>query len=119
MSAEVDRVPRDVCLESVTRDGIVFLEIGTDRDHVPSLVQTIPAYSPTRLVRVIKRLTAREVIHRVTRVKRNLWVASPGRTATTSAPSAETNAAVIHSTSPAPSPVRALVMGSLLQFWDL
>ena len=72
-SAEVDAVLRDVCLEIAARDEITFLEIGTDRDHVHFLVQTIPAYSPTKPVRVIKSLTAREVFRRVPAVKKYLW----------------------------------------------
>ena len=72
-SAEVDTVLRDVCLEIAERHDIVFLEIGTDRDHVHFLAQTIPPYSPTKLVRVIKRLTAREIFRRVPTVKKYLW----------------------------------------------
>ena len=72
-SAEVDTALRDVCLEIAARYEIVFLEIGTDRDHVHFLVQTIPPYSPTKLVRVIKSLTARELFRRVPAVKTYLW----------------------------------------------
>ena len=73
VSADVDKVLRDVCLEIAARHEITFLEIGTDRDHVHFLVQTIPPYSPTKVVRVIKSLTAREVFRRVPAVKRYLW----------------------------------------------
>jgi len=72
-SPEVDKVLRDVCLEIAARYEITFLEIGTDRDHVHFLVQTIPPYSPTKLVRVIKSLTAREVFRRMPAVKKYLW----------------------------------------------
>ena len=72
-SAEVDAVLRDICLEIATRYEIAFLEIGTDRDHVHFLVQTIPPYSPTKLARVIKNLTAREIFRRVPAVKKYLW----------------------------------------------
>lgn len=58
-SAEVDAGLRDVCLEIAARYEITFLEIGTDRDHVHFLVQSIPTHRPTRIVRVIKSLTAR------------------------------------------------------------
>jgi REP element-mobilizing transposase RayT len=71
--ADVDKVLRDVCLEIAARHEITFLEIGTDRDHVHFLVQTIPPYSPTKLVRVIKSLTAREIFRRVPMVKKQLW----------------------------------------------
>lgn len=94
VSADVDKVLRDVCLEIAARHEITFLEIGTDRDHVHFLVQTIPPYSPTKVVRVIKNLTAREVFRRVPAVKQYLWAASSGRTGTTSARSAITGAKV-------------------------
>jgi REP element-mobilizing transposase RayT len=72
-SAEVDQALRDVCLEIALRYEVAFLEIGTDRDHVYFLVQAIPSYSPTRIVRTIKSITAREVFHKVPSVKKYLW----------------------------------------------
>ena len=71
--ADVDTGLRDVCLEIAARHEITFLEIGTDRDHVHFLVQTLPPYSPTKLVRVIKSRTAREIFRRVPTVKQYLW----------------------------------------------
>lgn len=73
MGDEVDRVVRDVCLETGERYEMDFIEIGADRDHVHFLVQSVPAYSPTKIVRVIKSLTAREVFQRVLAVKKRLW----------------------------------------------
>ena len=70
---EVDQVLRQVCLEIAQRYEITFLEIGTDQDHVHFLVQSVPTYSPTKIVRVIKSLTAREVFQRVPTVKKQLW----------------------------------------------
>ena len=71
--ADVDTGLRDVCLEIAARHEITFLEIGTDRGHVHFLVQTLPPYSPTKLVRVIKSRTAREIFRRVPTVKQQLW----------------------------------------------
>ena len=70
---EVDQVLKTVCLEIASRYEIVFIEIGTDRDHVHFLVQSVPSYSPTKVVRIIKSLTAREIFARVPSVKQNLW----------------------------------------------
>jgi len=64
---------RDVCIEISDRYEIMFLEIGTDKDHVHFLVQSVPTYSPSKIVRIIKSITAREVFHRVPRVKKQLW----------------------------------------------
>ncbi len=70
---EVDKVLRLVCLEIEKRYQIEFLEIGTDGDHVHFLVQSVPTYSPTNIVRKIKSITAREIFKRVPEVKRQLW----------------------------------------------
>jgi len=72
-SEEVDQVLKTVCLDIARRYELVFLEIGTDRDHVHFLVQSVPSYSPTKIVQIIKSLTAREVFARVPEVKKKLW----------------------------------------------
>ena len=69
---EVAPVLRDICLDIAQRYDIAFLEIGTDKDHVHFLVQSVPNYSPTKLVQSIKSLTAREIFHRVPTVKKRL-----------------------------------------------
>jgi len=71
--AEVDTVLKEVCLDIAKRYEIAFLEIGTDKDHVHFLVQSVPSYSPTKIVKMIKSLTAREIFHRVSAVKKRLW----------------------------------------------
>ena len=70
---EVDEVLREVCMEIGLRYEIIFVEIGTDRDHVHFLVQSVPTYSPTKIVRMIKSITAREIFQRVPTVKKQLW----------------------------------------------
>ena len=69
----VDEVLRDVCLEIEKRYQVKFLEIGIDKDHVHFLVQSVPTYSVTKLVTLVKSLTAREVFRRCPQVKRQLW----------------------------------------------
>ncbi len=69
----VDQALREVCLEIEARYQIKFLEIGTDEDHVHFLVQSVPTYSVTKLVTIIKSLTAREIFRRCPSVKRKLW----------------------------------------------
>jgi len=64
---------RSVCLEIADRYEIVFLEIGTDKDHVHFLLQSVPTYSPTQIARTVKSLTAREVLRRVPAVRKALW----------------------------------------------
>ena len=73
MSEDVDEVVRDVCLEIEKRWEICFLEIGMDRDHAHFLVQSVPTYSPAKIVQTVKSLSAREVFARVPEVKKKLW----------------------------------------------
>ncbi len=70
---QVDEVLRDVCLEIEDRYQLKFLEIGTDKDHVHFLVQSVPTYTVTKLVTVIKNITAREIFRLCPHVKKSLW----------------------------------------------
>lgn len=70
---EVDKELKIVCLEIAKRYEIEFLEIGTDQDHVHFLVQSVPTYSVTKIVRIIKSITARDVFKKVPHVKKKLW----------------------------------------------
>lgn len=69
----VDGVLKEVCLEVEKRYQIKFLEIGTDKDHVHFLVQSVPRYSVTKIVTMLKNLTAREIFRRCPEVKERLW----------------------------------------------
>jgi len=72
-SEEVDQTLKEICLEISMRYEIYFLEIGTDGDHIHFLVQSVPTYSPTKIVRTIKSITAREIFRRIPSVKKDLW----------------------------------------------
>ena len=71
--SHVDEVLKEVCLEIERRFQVKFLEIGTDKDHVHFLVQSVPTYSVTRIVTLLKSLTAREIFKRCPQVKKKLW----------------------------------------------
>jgi len=73
IDSQVDEELRKVCLEIEKRYPILFLEIGTDNDHVHFLVQSVPVYSVARLVRIIKSITAREIFLKCSHVKKQLW----------------------------------------------
>ena len=62
---ESDEVLKEICLEISKRFEIQFIEIGVERDHVHLLVQSIPMYSPKRIVQIIKSITAREMFIRL------------------------------------------------------
>jgi Transposase IS200 like len=60
-------------LEITKRCEIVFLEIGTDKKPVAFLLQSGPTYSPTKIARTGKSLTARFVVAPGPEVKKQLW----------------------------------------------
>ena len=70
---KVDEILKGTCLEISKRYEIEFIEIGTDKDHVHFLIQSVPTYSPTKIIRTVKSITAREIFKRAPEVKRKLW----------------------------------------------
>jgi putative transposase len=70
---KVDEILKETCLEISKRYEIEFIEIGTDKDHVHFLIQSVPTYSPTKIIRTVKSITAREIFKRAPEVKRKLW----------------------------------------------
>lgn len=69
----VDLSLKEICLEISKRYEIYFLEIGSDNDHVHFIVQSVPTYSVTKIVRAIKSITAREIFILHPEVKKKLW----------------------------------------------
>ena len=64
---------KNICIEISDRYEIIFLEIGTDEDHVHFLVQSIPTLSIDKIVRTIKSITARQVFKKFPVIKKQLW----------------------------------------------
>ncbi|HYO90587.1 MAG TPA: IS200/IS605 family transposase [Pyrinomonadaceae bacterium] len=69
----VDEKLKEICEAIALRYEIEFLEIGTDKDHVHFLVQSVPKYSPKKIVQTIKSVTAREIFKQMPEVKEQLW----------------------------------------------
>lgn len=69
----VDKIIKETCVEISKRYEIYFLEIGTDKDHVHFLIQSVPRYSPAQIVRIVKSITAKEVFAKCPEVKKKLW----------------------------------------------
>ena len=67
------RILLRTCKGIEDRYEIIFLEIGTDKDHIHFLVQSVPMYSVSKIVRMIKSITAKEIFKHAPRVKRALW----------------------------------------------
>jgi putative transposase len=70
---KVEEIIKDICIEIEKRYEIRFLEIGTDKDHVHLLIQSVPTYSPSRIIQMVKSITAREVFRKAPGVKKQLW----------------------------------------------
>ena len=73
---KVDQLIKDICLEIGKRYEIHFVEIGTDKDHVHFLVQSVPKLTVTQIVTVIKSITARKVFNNMPELKKELWGSS-------------------------------------------
>ena len=70
---KVDETLKEICMEISRRYPIHFLEIGTDNNHVHFLVQSIPTYSATKIITVVKSITAREIFRIHPDVRKQLW----------------------------------------------
>ena len=70
---KVESSLQNICIEIGKRYEIDFVEIGTDKDHVHFLVQSVPVLSPSRVVQVIKSITAKEIFKHHPEVKKLLW----------------------------------------------
>ena len=64
---------RQVCKEIELRYEIQFIEIGSDIDHVHFLVQSVPTYSPKKVVNIVKSITTIKVFKANPEVKKKLW----------------------------------------------
>ena len=69
----VDKTLKEICKEIEKRYEILFLEIGADKDHVHFLIQSVPTRSPSKIIQVIKSITAREIFQKHPEVKKKLW----------------------------------------------
>ena len=72
----IDKLIRDICIEIAKRYELHFVEIGADKDHVHFLVQSVPVLAVTRIVMIIKSITARQVFDTMPELKKELWGSS-------------------------------------------
>jgi REP element-mobilizing transposase RayT len=61
-----------LCLEISKRYHIHFSVIWTDEDHVHFLVQSAPKYGPTKIITVVKSITAKKLFKHHPEVKKDL-----------------------------------------------
>src|ERR1035437_7115688 len=70
---EVENTLKEVCMGIGERHEMHFVEIGADEDRVHFLIQSVPVFSPHRIVQIIKSITAKEVFRLHPEVKQKLW----------------------------------------------
>lgn len=70
----VDECLKQTCVGIELRyEWIRFLEIGTDKDYVHFLIQSVPSKSPSQIIKTVKSLTAKRVFAEHPEVKKKLW----------------------------------------------
>jgi REP element-mobilizing transposase RayT len=65
-----------VCIDISERYEINFVEIGNDLDHIHFLVQSVPTITVTRIVTVIKSITAKQIFKKYPQLKKDMWGSS-------------------------------------------
>jgi REP element-mobilizing transposase RayT len=70
---EADKTLREAREGMEKRREIKFLEIGAEGDHARFLARSAPTYSPTKIARAIKSVTAKEMFKKHLEVKGKLW----------------------------------------------
>ena len=70
---ETTQTLKNICLDIALRYEIHFIEIGTDEDHVHFLIQSVPTFSPQRIVQTVKSITARRLFKTHPDIKQKLW----------------------------------------------
>ena len=70
----VDRTQRFYwCIGIGERYEIKVIEIGADENHVHFLIQSVPIMSPSRLVKILTSIIAKEIFREHPEVKDLLW----------------------------------------------
>jgi len=72
---EKDRIDnfKNLCLEIGKRYRFEFDALGTDGDHVHVFLEAAPKYAPSRVMQIIKSITARGLFKQYPEIKKQLW----------------------------------------------
>ena len=73
LTQEVESALQSLCEGIGERSEICTHEIGTDENHVHFLIQSVPTYSPTEIITIIKSITAKKIFKLHPEVKNKLW----------------------------------------------
>jgi len=64
---------KEICLDISERYEVHFIEIGYESNHVHFLVQSVLSYSISKMITMLKSITAKELFRRYPEIKANLW----------------------------------------------
>ena len=73
ITKEVGEGLKEICLDISERYEVHFIEIGYESNHVHFLVQSVPNYSLSKMIRMLKSITAKELFSRYPEIKVKLW----------------------------------------------
>jgi len=73
LSEAITQAIKEIALGIQERYALEIERIGCDRDHIHLLCSAHPKYAPGQLVRVFKRITARELFSRFPSLEEELW----------------------------------------------
>jgi putative transposase len=68
----IENTLKEICIGIGNRYEIKFIEIGIDEDHVHFMVQSVPTMAVSKIVTIIKSITAREIYKQHREVKKEL-----------------------------------------------
>ncbi|MFT6321579.1 MAG: REP element-mobilizing transposase RayT [Granulosicoccus sp.] len=72
-SESVEKTLQETCEGKSKRYEINFVEVGADKDYVHFFVQSVPTYSPKKIVQTIKSIRAIQIFKKHPEVKEKLW----------------------------------------------
>ncbi|WP_223552304.1 MULTISPECIES: IS200/IS605 family transposase [Flavobacteriaceae] len=73
ITEEIGEGLKSICLEISERYEVHFIEIGYESNHVHFLVQSVPSYSVSKMIRMLKSITAKQLFQRFPEIKEKLW----------------------------------------------
>jgi len=73
INKEIGEGLREICLDISERYEVHFIEIGYESNHVHFLVQSVANYSVSRMIAMIKSITAKQLFQRFPEIKVKLW----------------------------------------------
>ncbi|MDQ1276142.1 MAG: hypothetical protein QG610_1717 [Euryarchaeota archaeon] len=73
LEAEIINFLKNICYDISERYCFEFDAISTDGDHVHLFVGAEPKYSSSKLMQIIKSITARQIFKEYPEIKKQLW----------------------------------------------